>query len=115
MSTCPKRGGSGLFWWDDLDNYDGPAKDGLYSDDTKYECDVCRGETMRREDPFYEVTDKDVDIFLRGMCPHCKSRELVKTIKATFSSPGDYMEYHCNKCRNDYKAYYEFSHLALVR
>ena len=123
--TCmfrEKCGGTGWVFWDDLDNYDGPAKDGSYSDDTKYSCDVCHGEsvrsdggTMRREDPFYEVTDKDVETFLKGMCPHCKSRELVKMIHATFSPPGDYMEYHCNKCRNDCKVYYEFSYLTLVR
>lgn len=38
--VCPKCGGSGWVWWDDLDEYDGPGRT-TGSDDTRYACDWC--------------------------------------------------------------------------
>lgn len=41
---CEKCGGAGWVWWNELDEYDGPANDphNCQSDDTRYSCDACK-------------------------------------------------------------------------
>ena len=42
---CAKCKGAGWLWWNELDQYTGPAADvhDCYSDDTQYTCDACEG------------------------------------------------------------------------
>lgn len=42
INTCEKCDGYGWVWGHELDGYTLP--DGMYSDDTKYTCDLCNGE-----------------------------------------------------------------------
>jgi len=42
VQPCKKCGGAGWLWWDELDEYDGPAHE-TGQDDTKYSCDTCDG------------------------------------------------------------------------
>jgi len=48
---CQKCNGEGWVWWNELDNYYGPANDphDCQSDDTKYTCDECNGTGTNKE------------------------------------------------------------------
>jgi hypothetical protein len=50
--TCGKCGGAGWVWWEELDEYEGPANNpyDCYSDDTKYTCDACNGTGVEDDD-----------------------------------------------------------------
>lgn len=49
VADCPKCGGAGWVWWNELDEYHGPANEGG-ADDTKYTCDhECHNDDERGE------------------------------------------------------------------
>lgn len=62
---CNKCKGSGWCWWYELDHYSGPASDphDCYSDDTKYNCDNCRGRGYTLKLTKVDLYLEDVETF----------------------------------------------------